>query len=274
VDAKRLAVTVALRATDANVWADPGRLQQVFLNLLSNAVKFTPDEGGVTVRTSNGGVGGALRVEISDTGVGLEAELLPRLFTPFEQGEQGQVRQFGGLGLGLSIVKSLLQMHGGRVSASSEGTNKGATFIVEIGTLNGTEGGRTEPAPAAPARGPDEPPRRILLVEDHADTRKVMTRLLSSFGFAVTAAGTVREALELAGGQRFDLLVSDIGLPDGTGMDLMRELRQRQPIRGIALSGFGQDEDLRRSEEAGFERHLTKPVNFHTLREVVMKVAS
>jgi PAS domain S-box-containing protein len=267
IDAKRLAVTFALRAKDHHVWADPGRLQQVFLNLLSNSVKFTPDEGSILVRTSNDGE--QLIVEVSDNGVGIEADVLPRLFHTFEQGDRTVNRRFGGLGLGLSIVRSLVEMHKGSVTASSEGTNKGATFVISLATVPAAPPRTVEPAGPVPGKAPV----RILLVEDHQDTRHVLARLLAMFGCVVTAASNVKEALEMSDRREFDLLVSDIGLPDGTGMDVMRHMRKNTHVKGIALSGFGQDDDLRRSREAGFETHLTKPVNFQILRDAIERVA-
>jgi PAS domain S-box-containing protein len=271
-DLKSLSVTVALHARSPHVWADPGRLQQMFLNILSNAVKFTPDGGSITIRSSDThDQNGGFRAEVSDTGVGIDADLLPKLFTAFEQGGQAVTRKFGGLGLGLSIVRSMVELHGGHVTAFSGGTGKGASFIIELPTIPAPADALSPASAAPPVAGASS--RRILLVEDHADTRTVMSRLLASFGFRVTTAGTVREALDLSERERFDLLVSDIGLPDGSGTDVMRALRQRQQIKGIALSGFGRDEDLRRSAEAGFLQHLTKPVNFHTLREVLVKLA-
>jgi PAS domain S-box-containing protein len=272
-DAKGLSVTVACTAKSFHVWADPTRLQQVFLNLLSNAVKFTPAGGAITVRSVNVGDNG-WRLEMSDTGVGIEPEVMPRLFLPFEQGPSEVIRQFGGLGLGLSIVKSMMEMHGGHVNVTSAGRGKGSTFTIELKTIRATTERAASPLDDVEDLSHLGGGRRILLVEDHADTRNVMSRLLGSFGFHVLTAGTVREALDLAEREKIELLVSDIGLPDGSGVELMRELRQRQPIKGIALSGFGQEDDVRRSAEAGFVKHLTKPVNFNTLREVILKLAS
>ena len=270
IDRKGLEMTVALHARDRHVWADPARLHQVFLNLLSNAVKFTPEGGAVTVRSSNGGAG-AITIEIIDTGIGIDAELLSRMFEPFEQGEHTISRLFGGLGLGLSIVKSIMEMHKSSVTAASPGRGRGATFTLGLATVPPAR--EQHSARETPAQQDEKPLCRILLVEDHADTRTVMARLLRSFGFAVSAAGSVKEALEMAEAERFDLLVSDIGLPDGSGIDVMRTLKDRQGIKGIALSGYGQDDDIRRSREAGFETHLTKPINFKTLEQVIMKMA-
>jgi PAS domain S-box-containing protein len=275
IDAKGLEVTLGLRAKDHHVWADPGRFQQVLLNLLSNAVKFTPEEGSIFIRTSNeNGRGHGIKIEVSDTGIGFETDVLPRLFQAFEQGERTVTRQFGGLGLGLSIVRALVEMHGGSITATSAGAGKGATFSFRVETVDPQQAASAGTGTGAGAgTGADDASAkryRVLLVEDHDDTRAVLVRLLKSFGCEVTSAANVREAMNFADTQQFDLLLSDLGLPDGSGHDIMRHVRARQPIRGIALSGFGQDDDLRRSREAGFEQHLTKPVNLQTLREAIM----
>ena len=311
VQDKELAVTLALRAKQHHVWADPGRFQQILLNLMSNAVKFTPAEGAITLRTANADPATTppttLEIEVSDTGVGFDPEIAPHLFRPFEQGEQVLPRPAsgGGLGLGLSIVKALIEMHGGRVTASSPGRDNGAVFRLTVpavdpaaaltrpaappaalrepaGTVNG--GSQIEDQAGNPSTGQSASPSRpsqwgqrggkqykILLVEDHADTRHVMSLLLKSFGCDVTLASTVREAVALAEREKFDLLVSDLGLPDGTGLDVVRQVSQRQPapFKAIAISGFGQDEDLRRSREAGFDLHLTKPINLKALEEAL-----
>ena len=269
IASKGLEVALALRAKRCFVWADPGRFQQMLLNLLSNAVKFTPPDGRIAVRTANEGpLGDGLSIEVTDSGIGIDPLTLHRLFQPFEQGERTVTRKFGGLGLGLSIVRSLVGLHGGTIVADSKGEGHGATFTLRLATVLQVQ---PERAPKAATRDPvvAGPARRILLVEDHADTRSLLTRLLRGFGCTVTAAGSVREAIELDDADPFDLVVSDIGLPDGSGLDVIRYLRARRPVRGIALSGFGQDEDLRMSLDAGFDRHLTKPVNFNVLREAI-----
>jgi len=267
LDAKALAVTTVLRAKECHVWADPGRFQQVLLNLMSNAVKFTPNEGSITLKTSN--VNGYINIELSDTGAGIDAEVLPRLFRAFEQGQDAN-RRFGGLGLGLSIVKALMEMHNGSVTALSGGKNQGTTLTLRLPIVPATHAqSKTSDAPNAHRKA-----YRILLVEDHADTRHVMAMLLRSFGCVVSVAGTVKEAADLAGREQFDLLVSDIGLPDGTGIDVIRVVSAQQPVKAIAISGFGQEDDLRRSREAGFATHLTKPVNVKTLQEAILNTVA
>ncbi len=266
IEGKGLTVAMSLVARRYFVWADPGRFTQMLLNLLSNAVKFTPQQGTIAVRTSN--ENGTLKIEVADSGVGIDQDVLPRLFEPFEQGEQSVSKQFGGLGLGLTIVKSLVEMHKASITATSEGEGKGATFTLRVPSMRAVD----RPAPPLVAAGANTAGRySVLLVEDHADTRHVLSRLLTSFGCVVTTAASVKEALEAAQRETFDLLVSDLGLPDGSGIDVMRHLGQRQGVRGIALSGYGQDEDMRRSREAGFETHLTKPVNFQTLYDAIQK---
>jgi CheY-like chemotaxis protein len=266
IEDKGLAVTVAFRAKRWHVWADPGRFQQMLLNLLSNAVKFTPENGSITVRTSN--ENGTIKVEVIDTGVGIEPEVLPRLFLPFEQGEQTVTRRFGGLGLGLSIVKSLVEMHKASITATSDGKDKGATFTLRVETVLPEERGGASIMPGSVS----EKAYRVLLVEDHEDTRSVLAKLLTSLGCVVTAAANVKEAVDAAEHGTFDLLLSDIGLPDGSGLDVMRHMAAKFKVTGIALSGFGQDDDLRRSREAGFATHLTKPVTVQALQAVIKKI--
>lgn len=269
VEGKGLDLTLGLRAKHCHAWADPTRIQQVLSNVLQNAVKFTPEGGSVAVRTAN--EAGQLRVEVADTGVGVDPDLLPRLFDPFEQGERMVTGGLGGLGLGLSIAKAFVDLHGGTLTAASGGQGKGATFTLTLSTI--PEVAERERSAITP--GPQQPDRTgctILLVEDHDDTRRVMARPLRTFRYDVKTAATVAEALQLTDRERIDLLISDIGLPDGTGHEVMRHASQRG-IRGIALSGFGQDDDIRRSREAGFEMHLVKPVNFQSLESVVRRAA-
>lgn len=267
IDTKSIDAAISLRANRHDVWGDPDRLQQVFMNLLSNAAKFTPKKGLITVRTSNV-AGNRMHIEVGDNGIGIEPDMLFRLFNAFEQTDR--TRRFGGLGLGLSIAKSLIELHQGTITAVSDGPDLGAMFAVELETVM-----PPEPAPApetienATASG-----CRILFVEDHEDTRRVMERLLTHIGCTVTSASSVQEALTIGEAEPFDLLVTDLGLPDGCGAQIMEELKPRKSIRGIAISGLGQEEDLRRSREAGFEMHLIKPINFATLKEAIIRMSA
>lgn len=260
---KRLTVVIALRARHSFVWADPGRLQQILLNLISNAVKFTPVEGTITVQTTN--ENGTIKVEVLDTGRGIEPELMPRLFQPFEQGDNAPAKSSAGLGLGLSIVKSLVEMHRASISVASDGLDRGAAFTLRMDTVRAPASTvATTPHGASTHR-----PFHVLLVEDHADTRAVISRLLTTLGCKVTATASVQQAIEAADARTFDLLLSDIGLPDGTGLDVMEHVRLRHHLKGIALSGYGQEEDIRRSRDAGFTAHLTKPVSLQTLNDAI-----
>jgi PAS domain S-box-containing protein len=266
-DAKGVRLRTELRAPAHHAWADPGRLQQALSNLVANAVKFTPRGGEITLRSANdaGGRGDRLRLEVVDSGVGIDPGLLPRLFTPFEQGEKSTTRRYGGLGLGLVIVKGIVDLHGGTVSAHSDGPGRGATVSIELDALRppAEAASRAPVAAGAPAAG-----KRLLLVEDHPDTLAVMTRLLRGMGYSVLTAANAGDAIAKVRTEPFDLLLSDIGLPDGSGLDVMRALREHrgeQHARGVALSGFGHDDDVRRSREAGFAEHLIKPVNLARL---------
>lgn len=270
---KRLNVRAQLDARNDAAYGDPARLQQVFWNLLRNAAKFTPQGGEIVVRSGNERDKGGLFVEVRDTGVGIAPDVLPRIFDAFEQGDTRTTRQFGGLGLGLAIAKAVIDMHGGTIAAESAGEGRGATFTVRLDTFV--------------ARGPQAPPHerraterspgahpRVLLVEDHPDTARAMARLLKESGYDVRTADCVATALQLAGAEPFDVVISDIGLPDATGYELMQQLRDRHGIKGIALSGYGMEDDMRRSREAGFVEHVVKPVNITQLDAVIRRVTA
>ena len=189
---------------------------------------------------------------------------MPRIFDAFEQGGGVITRKYGGLGLGLAISKRVVDLHFGTISARSDGPGRGATFTV---TLNAMETSLLEGPVLFLESEPDRIQHvRILLVEDHEDTARVLGRILKNAGFEVCHAGTIAEATNLAGGRRFDLLISDLGLPDGSGLELMKTLRDTQGMKGIALSGFGTDDDVAASAAAGFAAHLTKPVDWERLR--------
>jgi two-component system CheB/CheR fusion protein len=251
------------------VEADANRLQQVFTNLLMNAIKFTPAGGRVRVRSRPDGDTWA--VEVSDSGVGIASDFLPQAFTAFEQGDKSLTRK-AGLGLGLAICKTIVELHGGAITARSDGKDRGATFVVRLPKLVGVHSApAAEMKPGAPAYLRPIRPLRILLVEDHADTARIMRRLLSADGHTVESAGGVAAALKLAAAHEFDLLLSDLGLPDGTGADLMRTLRQQgSTLPGIVLSGYSQDEDVSQSRAAGFADHLVKPVSLQLLNDAIV----
>jgi len=266
-----LSITVELTALRHHVEADPARLQQVVWNLIKNAAKFTPGGGSIAIRTRDEGP--RMVVEVTDTGVGIDPDVLPRIFEPFEQGGSAVTRRFGGLGLGLVISRSLAEAHGGRLVAASPGKGQGATFTLELPFVAPPSPATVIDMPTLPAM-PLVGPLRILLVEDNPDTLRVMSRLLRGRGHAVTAADGLAAATRAAEGESFDLLVSDLGLPDGSGLDLIRRLGAIRPIPGIALSGYGMDDDVKRSREAGFSEHLTKPIDFPKLEAAILRVAS
>jgi PAS domain S-box-containing protein len=269
ISAKHLQLRTSLAAQECWIWGDSTRIRQVFWNLLNNAVKFTPDGGSISVETTNRHAG-EIHVEISDTGIGLEPEQATRIFEAFEQGERAVTRQFGGLGLGLAITRNLVKMHGGEIVARSEGKGRGATFALVFQSVPfGQDQSRAMPKRTTAVRG-----LRILLTDDHEDTRRILTRMLKKRGHEVEGANTVAAALAQLRARPFDLLVSDIGLPDGSGYDLMREAKKLQPaVDGIAVSGFGMEEDVRRSKEAGFALHLTKPVDIGLIEEYLEKMS-
>ncbi|MES1245257.1 MAG: ATP-binding protein [Acidobacteriota bacterium] len=268
-------IRVELADEDHRIWGDGPRLIQVFWNLLNNAVKFTPEGATISVRSRRESPGRFV-VEVADDGVGIDPEVLPRIFDAFEQGEASVTRRYGGLGLGLAISRSIAELHGGTIAVSSAGRERGTTFAVHLPV--GPR--RLESAPAAELPAAADPAGivpanlRILLVEDHSDTASALADLLQVQGHEVRIAGSIAQALELAAKGGFDLVVSDLGLPDGSGQDLMRELARRHHLRGIALSGYGMEDDVRRSREAGFEQHLTKPVNLQALEAAIQQVAS
>ena len=299
LEEKEIDVELDLSPEAAGVSADPARLQQVLWNLLKNATKFTDAGGTVTIRTRRqrrrelgraAGDGDApagdaaeewmVVCEVRDTGVGIDADLLPKVFTAFEQGGRRVTRTFGGLGLGLAISRALVVAHGGLIWVRSDGPGTGASFSV---ALPGRALERPEPAAAAPppqAAPHNGRPIRVLLVEDHADTCRLMARFLRRrLKVEVVPAHSVADGLAAFRGSAadngeangFDLIISDIGLPDGDGTDLLRRLAALGPNLppAVALSGYGTEQDVRNSHDAGFRDHLTKPVDLERLEAVV-----
>lgn len=264
-------VIADLAATRHHVFADPARLQQVFWNLLNNAGKYTPPAGRITIRTADAH-DGRISVEVADTGIGIAPELLPNIFDAFVQGELGGKKR-AGLGLGLAIAKAIVTAHAGEIAARSEGPGRGATFAVTLATIAAPAEAAKLAAPA-PDSATSGASLSILLVEDNEPTLTVLQRLLTAMGHRVTPASTVEVALKRAADadDHYDLVISDIGLPDGTGYDLMRALRQRRDIPGIALSGYGMEEDVQKSLAAGFAEHLTKPIDVQTLERSLARL--
>ena len=286
VRAKRQTLSVKLGAKRTWVDGDPGRLQQVFWNLIKNAVKFTPHGGAIVVESMDGpgddggdGGGGAdharaerrLIVRVSDNGIGIAPEVLPRIFDAFEQGSDDLARKHGGMGLGLAICKVLVERHDGTLSAQSDGDGRGATFTLALPSADAPPGAGTAGARGNYATPPGQRRLRVLLVEDDPDSNYVMSKLLRSVGHDVTSAHDCASAHGAAAEGAFDVAVCDLGLPDGSGLDVMRSLKPAG-VRGVALTGYGSTNDIRASLAAGFDCHLTKPVTLEQLTSAIGKL--
>jgi CheY-like chemotaxis protein len=210
-----------------------------------------------------------LRVEIADTGLGIEPEALPKIFDAFEQGSRTKL---GGLGLGLAISKTLVEAHKGTISGASDGRNKGAKFTLTFPTCEKADS-QTVPASVISTPGQRQA-LRILLVEDNEDTNRSLTRLLRRRGYHVQSALDFQSAMALSAKEEFDVLVSDLGLPDGSGVEVIKNVQSRRPIVGIALTGFGMEDDIRKSVDAGFKHHLVKPIDLNKLDSLIQESAA
>jgi signal transduction histidine kinase/CheY-like chemotaxis protein len=275
IDGKKQHAEFRWRAEHVYVEADPARLQQVFWNLIKNAVKFTAPEGRIIIETFNP-TQDKIEIKITDTGIGIEEARLGKVFNAFEQGQSSITRRFGGLGLGLAISKTMVAAHGGEITVASEGKDKGTTFTVALKTAE------------APARLPEEKPpeltrplttldgegrrHHVLVVDDHHDTCLGMKMMLERRGYQISLAHSADQAVKKVAEENFDLIISDIGLPDRSGYELMQEVRATKNLRGIALSGFGMENDVTRARAAGFSEHLTKPINFERLEQAIQKI--
>lgn len=268
---KRIAVHEQLEAREHNSWADSARLQQVFWNIIKNAVKFTPEGGELRIHTRNDNQHHII-ISFTDSGVGIAPALHARIFDAFEQGGRQVTNRHGGLGLGLAISKRVIDLHGGEISVFSEGVGRGSTFAI---TLQAMETSLLE-EPKYPLITPvtRSSPADILLVEDHEDTARVMRRVLEQAGYRVGYAPNIAAAKELAAQRRFQIVISDLGLPDGTGIQLMQDLNATQNLAGIALSGFGMENDVTASKAAGFAEHFTKPVDWEQLRRAIERLVA
>ena len=255
-EAAGIGLTVDLLARETHVVGDAVRLKQILSNLLRNAIRHNQPGGQISVRSETPAPG-SVRIIVADTGRGIPAPFLQRLFQPFQQADNAHG---AGLGLGLAIAKGLVEQHGGAISAHSDGPGTGATFSVDLPTASLSADALEDKA----AAGRPTPDVRVLLVEDHADTAEALAMGLTSMGYRVVVAESVAAAVAHAD-EPFEVVVSDLSLPDGSGLDVMRELLIRRPFLGIVLSGFGAESDVRASREAGFQRHLVKPVELSQL---------
>jgi signal transduction histidine kinase len=275
ITAKQIKTEFVINAGEAHVQGDPARLQQVFWNLIKNSVKFTPENGRITIETLNP-TQDEIEIRVNDTGIGIEPDKIDKIFNAFEQGQVSITRRFGGLGLGLAISRAMVDAHSGKIHVNSAGKAQGTTVSVRLRTISApviAGDGERESAPVAPAGKEPAMPRhrRLLLVDDHEDTCIGMKRILERRGYKITVAHSAEQAVEKSRVQEFDLLISDIGLPDRSGYELMRELRSKG-LRGIALTGFGMEHDVTKARAAGFSEHLTKPINFEHLERAIRQL--
>ena len=279
-EARSIRINTLLDTSIGFVRGDPNRLQQALWNLLTNAIKFTPAGGRIQVVLER--VNSHVEISVEDTGVGIRQDFLPYIFDHFRQADSSTTRRFGGLGLGLSIVKNLVELHGGNVRVKSRGENQGSTFIVALPLPH------VRPAPdrvAPPEHGADtaldtmELPRvdgaRILVVDDETDGRTLLVRILADLGAQCVAADGAEQALELLKANQFDILLSDIGMPRTDGYELIRAARQldhqrRKALPAVAITAYARPEDRQRSLVAGYHAHLSKPIE---ARELVATVA-
>lgn len=268
IEEKGIQLEIEFDENVGSIRADPARLQQALWNILKNAAKFTSAGGCIRVMTRPGAKGAA-EVAVQDSGIGIGPLMLPKIFDAFEQGDAGIARKFGGLGLGLAITKALVELHEGAIRAESEGLGHGSTFIIEWPSSSAERS--TEPSEGA--RGDAGGSLRILIVEDHKDTAAMLAKLLGATGYRVTVANSAAAGLEIAARQPFDMVVSDIGLPDATGYEFMRRLCARHKLVGIAMSGYGMEDDIQKSLDAGFSEHLVKPVSLSSLEQAIRRLA-
>ncbi|MBD1937425.1 PAS domain S-box protein [Microcoleus sp. FACHB-68] len=281
LDAKNIQVESILAGSDTTVSGDPDRLQQIINNLLSNAIKFTPEGGRLEVKLELAGK--HVQLTVSDTGIGIDAEFLPHVFEGFRQADSSTTRTHGGLGLGLTIVRYLVELHGGTIEAFSEGKDKGATFTVKLPLATKARVSWLV-ATEVESEGTSQDlwvldGLRVLVVDDDTDTCELIATVLTHYGVSVTAVSSAREAFAALEQLTPDVLVSDIGMPGENGYQLIRKLRQQEATRGeqipaVALTAFARDEDRRQAMLAGFQMHVSKPVEPAELAKVVAKLAS
>jgi CheY-like chemotaxis protein len=268
LEEKAIRLELQLDAAFPEVDADQARMQQVLWNILRNAAKFTPRGGRLRLRTEN--VEGGFRLACTDSGIGIAADALLRIFSPFEQADAEVSKSFGGLGLGLAIAQGLMAQHGGRIEVRSDGRDTGATFTV---VLPVAAPARAEaPAIVAAAQPDAGARRRVLLVEDNEDAALALSMCLEYYGYAVHHVATCAEALRTVRQDRFDAVLTDLGLPDGSGIEIGRALAGELPV--LALSGYGREQDRQRSAEAGFAAHLIKPADPAEVHAALLQVLS
>jgi signal transduction histidine kinase/ActR/RegA family two-component response regulator len=280
-EAKGLSLTMTLDPEAGPVSGDPSRLQQVVWNLVTNAVKFSSRGGSIAIRLER--VNSHLEISISDTGIGISPDFLPHVFERFRQADASTTRRHGGLGIGLSIVKNLVDLHGGTVRAKSAGTGKGATFVVSLPvmTLATPTSDRRQPAATSVVPMDADPPSlegiSVLVIDDDDDSRTLLSLILGNRGATVTTAHAATSALDAVAAATPDVIISDIGLPERDGYQLIREIRaisdELKQVPALALTAFARSEDRRRALLAGFQMHISKPVEPAELCTAVASLA-
>ncbi len=263
-DAHGVRLSITPQARESFIEADPARIQQVLWNIIGNAVKFTSAGNHIMIVTSDLG-GGELEIAISDDGAGMSRETLDKIFENFHQGDPARNMRKRGLGLGLSIAKALVQAHGGTLKASSKGAGRGSCLTMVLQTA--PTGATTSSA----SHIPSTEKLRILLVEDHEDTAQVLAQLMRGMGHAVEICSSVAQGREMIRSHEFDIILSDLGLPDGTGIDFIRSARETCQTPAVVLTGYGMAEDIKNCLQAGFDEHLTKPVDFEKLEQALRR---
>jgi signal transduction histidine kinase/ActR/RegA family two-component response regulator len=265
-EAKSILITTKFEPNVGLVLGDSGRLQQIVWNLLSNAIKFTPEGGQVTVTLSSNDKSAI--IEVQDTGQGIEPEFLPYIFDRFRQADSASTRNFGGLGLGLAIVKHLTELHDGAIAVSSPGEGQGSTFTVELPLAHINTKMPPDPIQDNSVQSKKLTGIRVLAVDDEADSLSLIAFILEQEGADVTTATSATEALEILSQSTFELLISDIGMPEIDGYELMRQIRSMPSvaaIRAIALTAYAGGSDRQQAREAGFQEHIAKPLDVNTL---------
>jgi CheY-like chemotaxis protein len=275
VEGRRHELTVSLPRAPVVVEGDATRLTQVLFNLVHNAAKYTDPGGRIELRVEQ--EGGQAVVHVGDNGSGMPADLVPRVFDLFTQGERTPDRSQGGLGLGLALVKQLVELHGGSVAAHSEGPGKGSELVVRLPALPAEIAAATPPAQPTSAAAAGMQVGRVLVVDDNPDVAESLTWMLEGLAREVKMTHSGAEAIEVATAFRPDVILCDLGMPGMDGYEVARRLRQESGLAHVllaALSGYGEEEARRRSKEAGFDRHLVKPIDRTTLEELLRATAT
>jgi CheY-like chemotaxis protein len=268
-------LTVSVPVSGLPIFVDPGRLAQAVVNLLVNASKYTAPGGRIALAAAREGPDACIRIR--DEGVGIDPEILPKVFDLFVQSKRSIDRSQGGLGIGLTIVRNLVERNGGSVSAHSAGSGSGSEFVIRLPIASGTEVSRGSNEPPLVTRPAGMEPCRVLVVEDNMDVATALSGLLEVLGCITHVVHDGASALAAAASFKADLALLDIGLPEMDGYELARCLRRADATAGIrlvALTGYGQEGDKQRSIEAGFDEHFVKPIEFSTLRDVVTRVSA